>query len=206
MSELGVILRKQQNKLIESLKKKSHFGTEQIESLLNLYRKCSDGTDKMDRNQFREFLHHVFQMTDDIILDRIYKYFDMDNDGIIGREEWVLGLSVFLKGTPQEHIRYCFHIYDLNGDDCITKEEMLTMLKTSLGRQIIDEDPDEGVKDLIEMTLRKLDVDKDGRVSFSDWQESVEADSLMLEAFGPCLPSRRSGEDFLHKLENNAFL
>ena len=40
------------------------------------------------------------------------------------------------------------------------------MLKTSLGRQGLDDDPDEGVKDLIDMTLRKLDRDKDGKVSF----------------------------------------
>ena len=37
-------------------------------------------------------------MTDDILLDRIFKYFDSDNDGYIGREEWIMGLSVFLKG------------------------------------------------------------------------------------------------------------
>ena len=49
-------------------------------------------------------------------------------------------------GNEEEHIRYCFDIYDLNGDGVITREEMLTMLKTSLGRQGMDEDPDEGVK------------------------------------------------------------
>ena len=132
--------------------------------------------DKMDRSRFREFLHNAFDMTDDILLDRIFKYFDSDNDGYIGREEWIMGLSVFLKGinlkyslfcnkiaiigqsfrmmeqlntilgTEEEHTRYCFDIYDLNGDGVITREEMLTMLKTSLGRQGMDEDPDEGVK------------------------------------------------------------
>jgi Ca2+-binding EF-hand superfamily protein len=49
-------------------------------------------------------------------------------------------------GTDEEHITYCFDIYDLNGDGMISREEMLTMLKTSLGRQGLDEDPDEGVK------------------------------------------------------------
>ena len=38
-------------------------------------------------------------MTDDILLDRIFKRFDADNDGYINKEEWVLGLSVFLKGN-----------------------------------------------------------------------------------------------------------
>ena len=51
-----------------------------------------------------------------------------------------------MSGTEEEHTRYCFDIYDLNGDGVITREEMLTMLKTSLGRQGMDEDPDEGVK------------------------------------------------------------
>ena len=55
--------------------------------------------DKMDRSRFREFLHNAFDMTDDILLDRIFKYFDSDNDGYIGREEWIMGLSVFLKGN-----------------------------------------------------------------------------------------------------------
>ena len=60
--------------------------------------------DKMDRSRFREFLHNAFDMTDDILLDRIFKYFDEDNDGVISREEFILGLSVFLKGkyfTPK---------------------------------------------------------------------------------------------------------
>ena len=59
--------------------------------------------DKMDRSRFREFLHNAFDMTDDILLDRIFKYFDSDNDGYIGREEWIMGLSVFLKGNLTEY-------------------------------------------------------------------------------------------------------
>ena len=49
-------------------------------------------------------------------------------------------------GTEEEHIRYCFDIYDLNGDGFISRDEMLTMLKNCLGKQGMDEDPDEGVK------------------------------------------------------------
>ena len=67
--------------------------------------------DKMDRSRFREFLHNAFDMTDDILLDRIFKYFDSDNDGYIGREEWIMGLSVFLKGNEINHI-YTKAIYD----------------------------------------------------------------------------------------------
>ena len=49
------------------------------------------------------------------------------------------------------------------------------------------------------MTLRKMDVDKDGRVSFTDWKATIEAEPLLLEAFGPCLPNVKAGEVFIEK-------
>lgn len=33
-----------------------------------------------------------------------------------------------------------------------------------------DEDPDEGVRDLVELVLRKMDIDKDGKVSLDDYR------------------------------------
>ena len=100
-------------------------------------------------------------------------------------------------GTIDEQIEYCFSIYDLNADGFISREEMLTMLKTCLVRQGLEEDGDEGVKDLIEMTMKKMDEDKDGKVSFDDFKITVNNDPLMLEAFGPCLPSNKAGETFI---------
>ena len=52
----------------------------------------------MDRKMFRQFLHSRFDITDDILMDRIFKYFNNVNDGGISRDEWVIGFNVFLKG------------------------------------------------------------------------------------------------------------
>ena len=38
------------------------------------------------------------------------------------------------------------------------------------------------------MTMKKMDDDKDGKVSFADFETTVKNEPLMLEAFGPCLP------------------
>ena len=50
-------------------------------------------------------------------------------------------------GSEDEKILFCFTIYDLNGDGFISKEEMITMLKSCLitGKGI-EEDGEEGVK------------------------------------------------------------
>ena len=66
---------------------------------------------------------------------------------------------------------------------------MLNLLKTALFSSGVEEEADEGIKDLIEMTMKKMDDDKDGKVSFEDFQICVKNNPLMLEAFGPCLPT-----------------
>ena len=109
---------------------------------------------KLDRKKFYEFLGDTFGMTDKIIMDRLYKYFNKIATDNIDVEEWVTGFSVFLKGTccsfqvmsrverrnkfdfycsllgnEEEWTQFCFNIYDLNEDGYITKEEIMTMMK-----------------------------------------------------------------------------
>lgn len=38
----------------------------------------------------------------------MFRAFDMDNDGYVSEEEWVLGMSIFLKGTLEEQARCRF--------------------------------------------------------------------------------------------------
>ena len=58
------------------------------------------------------------------------------------------------------------------------------------------EEMDEGVKDLIDMTIKKMDHDKDGKISYEDFAATVSKDYLMMEAFGTCLPSTQAGRLF----------
>lgn len=79
---------------------------------------------------FRELLQNEFGITtEEILTDRIYCFFDQRNDGVIHEDEWIIGLSVLLKGTQEERIKYTFTIYDLNNDGYITKEEIFSLLR-----------------------------------------------------------------------------
>ena len=49
-----------------------------------------------------------------------------------------------------------FRVYDLNGDGYISREEMFQLLKHCLIKQPAEEDPDEGIKELVEITLKKM--------------------------------------------------
>ncbi|OCT74213.1 hypothetical protein XELAEV_18033170mg [Xenopus laevis] len=174
-----------------------HFSKSEVESLIRLYhtlvgRPGDPNTRRgIDRNTFRNILHNTFGMTDDMIMDRVFRGFDKDNDSFISVTEWVEGLSVFLHGTLEEKIKYCFGVYDLNGDGYISREEMFHMLKNSLLKQPSEEDPDEGVKDLVEIALKKMDYDHDSKLSYTDFEKAVQEENLLLEAFGTCLPDSK---------------
>uniref|UniRef100_A0A8D2PUR3 EF-hand calcium binding domain 1 n=1 Tax=Zosterops lateralis melanops TaxID=1220523 RepID=A0A8D2PUR3_ZOSLA len=118
----------------------------------------------------------------------VFSTFDKGNNGCITVVEWVEGLAVLLRGTLEEKMKYCFAVYDLNGDGYISRDEMFQMLKNSLLIQPADEEPDEGVKDLVDLVLKKMDYDHDGKLSFADFEKAVREEKLLLEVFGPCLP------------------
>ncbi|KAM4906928.1 calaxin [Sylvia borin] len=201
MSRKGVKL------LVDSLTRSAkHFNKSEVECLVNLFdtlvaRSSSQFAGAgFDRTVFRDTLHSAFGMTDDVVLDRVFSTFDRSNDGCITVVEWVEGLAVLLRGTLEEKMKYCFAVYDLNGDGYISREEMFQMLKNSLLIQPADEEPDEGVKDLVDLVLKKMDYDHDGKLSFADFEKAVREEKLLLEAFGPCLPDIKSTISFEQKI------
>uniref|UniRef100_A0A8C5Q6U0 EF-hand domain-containing protein n=1 Tax=Leptobrachium leishanense TaxID=445787 RepID=A0A8C5Q6U0_9ANUR len=173
------------------------FSKKEMESLIRLYQNIvkrpidPNTRGGIDRNTFRNILHNTFGMTDDMLMDRVFRGFDKDNDSYINVSEWIEGLAVFLRGTLDEKVKYCFGVYDLNGDGYISREEMFHMLKNSLLKQPTEEDPDEGIKDLVEITLKKMDYDHDSKLSYTDFDKAVRDENLLLEAFGPCLPDSK---------------
>ena len=55
-------------------------------------------------------------------------------------------------------------------------------------------------QDIIDLTLKKMDVDKDGRICFDDYEETVKNEPLLLEAFGPCLPKATTLDLFMRQV------
>jgi len=76
---------------------------DEVVMLMNKYRsQACPG--KMDRTMFREILHIYFHMSDDFFMDRVFRAFDKDSDGFLSLEEWVKGLSIYLRGTLDQKI------------------------------------------------------------------------------------------------------
>lgn len=106
--------RKKNLELIQRLSKKLHFTFTELECILLIYYKIQkDGGDKIGgitKNQFRTVMHAAFDMTDDGLMDRIFMALDRGPSPYISMETWATALSLFLRGTLEEKINYCFSV------------------------------------------------------------------------------------------------
>ncbi|KAJ3276584.1 EF-hand calcium-binding domain-containing protein 1 [Terramyces sp. JEL0728] len=154
----------------------------EVETLNRYFSSLAGANDKIDRSRFRDMLADIFGVDDSLIMDR--------------------GMSVFLKGRYEEKLKFCFRVYDLNGDRYISKEEMFQMLKNCLVKEAVEEDED-GVKDLVDLVLKKLDEDRDGRVSEADWSGAIAKEALLMEAFGQCLPPTKVVQQYMNPSQDD---
>ncbi|XP_051007954.1 calaxin-like [Acomys russatus] len=186
-------------KLVDPISKTvKSFKKSEVECLIRLFYNLLERpvgkltTKGMDQNTFRGVLHNIFGMTDDMLMNRVFFVFDKDSDNYVSVQEWVKGLSVFLRGAFEEKMKFCFEVYYLHGECYISREKIFDMLKNSLSQQSPEEENDEGVKELVDISLKKMDYDNDGKISFADFEKAVKKDRLLLEVFGPCLPDAKT--------------
>uniref|UniRef100_A0A1I8G1J8 EF-hand domain-containing protein n=1 Tax=Macrostomum lignano TaxID=282301 RepID=A0A1I8G1J8_9PLAT len=152
------------SKIAEALHSQTNFTKKECEHLLNMYKDITGGADdaKLDRNKFKDILHNSFGMTDDLMMDQV-----------------------------------AFRAYDLNSDGVISRDEMFQLLKSTLIRgsldyQPVEEDPDEGVRDLVEIVFKKFDTQKKGTIDYAQFKSSVVDEPLLLQALGACLPDEKT--------------
>ncbi|KAH9520311.1 EF-hand calcium-binding domain-containing protein 1 [Bulinus truncatus] len=184
--------RQSKEQIITNLAKITKLSREEVNHLMERFNDlCRKEEGKLNRVEFRDELNRFFNITDDILMDRVFRAFDKKSCGTLRQEDYVIGIAKFLNGTLEDHIQLCFDVYDLNNDGYISREEMFQLLKSCLVKAPTEEDPDELVKELVEIVMKKLDCDHDGRVSLSDFKAAVAEDKLMLEALGKCLPDEK---------------
>lgn len=65
-----------------------------------------------------------------LIYDRMFAFYDTNNDGLIGFEEFVRGLSTLNhKNRASEKLRRVFNGYDLDGDGYVDRKDFLRIFR-----------------------------------------------------------------------------
>ncbi|XP_020287280.1 EF-hand calcium-binding domain-containing protein 1-like [Pseudomyrmex gracilis] len=197
-----VVFRRKNIALFKKLAKTTHFNLREVEALAVIHRKITQTLGPITRSVFRDVMHSALDFTENIrhlYIDRIFGAFDKNNVLQIHLEDWIEGLSVILRGDLNEKIHFAFKIYDFMHTNKLKKEQIFPSMRGCLIKLPTDEDPDEGVKDLIDSLMKKLDIDRDGVISEEEFHRAVkERNLLLLECMGPVFPSRVARWAFLN--------
>ncbi|XP_031773656.1 Kv channel-interacting protein 1 [Apis florea] len=109
----------------------------------------------------------------------VFNTLDQDHSGILSFEDFVTGLSILSRGSIDEKLRWTFSLYDINGDGCITREEMtdiVTAVYELMGKFADPNLDHEGVREKVDRMFQKMDGNKDGVVTLSEFLEACQAD------------------------------
>ncbi|XP_036291976.1 calsenilin isoform X3 [Pipistrellus kuhlii] len=162
-SELELSMVRHQPEGLEQLQAQTKFTKMELQSL---YRGFKNG----DATTYAHFLFNAF---------------DADRNGAICFEDFVVGLSILLRGTVQEKLKWAFNLYDINKDGYITKEEMLAIMKSiydMMGRHTYPLLREDAPLEHVERFFQKMDRNQDGVVTIDEFLETCQKDENIMNS------------------------
>jgi serine/threonine-protein phosphatase 2B regulatory subunit len=112
---------------------------------------------------------------------RIFAAFDLDGSHEIDFEEFVLGLHALSpRATPREKARFCFSVFDIDGNGVIDRSELEKVMMYSLSENTSVRLTEQQLKNIIDRTYRRVDMNGDGVISFEEFQSEAEKNPTIL--------------------------
>ncbi|KAH9418284.1 Kv channel-interacting protein 4-like [Dermatophagoides pteronyssinus] len=106
--------------------------------------------------------------------------------GCLDFGQFIKALSTLSRGTLKEKLNWIFNLYDIDRDGYISKNEMYLITNAIyelLGECAIPLSNIRGAKEHADLFFHKIDLDKDGLISFEEFVNWCKKDSNRLAEF-----------------------
>lgn len=140
---------------------------------------------------FRELTYLMFSSVATPLTDAstyahyLFHAFDTRNNGSIKFEDFVMGLSTLLRGTVRDKLEWTFHLYDINKDGFINKEEMTEIVRAiydMMGKYTYPALKGDVPKAHVDAFFEKMDKNKDGVVTLEEFVLACQEDENMMRS------------------------
>ncbi|XP_048354337.1 guanylyl cyclase-activating protein 1 [Sphaerodactylus townsendi] len=111
-------------------------------------------------------------------IEQMFETFDFNKDGYIDFMEYVAALSLVLKGKVEQKLRWYFKLYDVDGNGCIDRDELLNIIKAI--RTINPCQEIMSAEEFTNMVFDKIDINGDGELSLEEFMDGVQKDEFLL--------------------------
>ncbi|CAL8277639.1 unnamed protein product [Merluccius merluccius] len=182
-SELELSMVRHQPEGLEKLQTQTQFTRKELQSLYRGFKnECPSGL--VDEETFKMIYSQFFPQGDATTYAHfLFNAFDMDRNGSIRFEDFVIGLSVLLRGSVTDKLRWAFNLYDINQDGYVTKVEMLAIMTSiydMMGRYTCPSVRDDAPGDHVERFFQKMDRNRDGVVTIDEFIETCQKDESIM--------------------------
>ncbi|XP_038641627.1 calsenilin-like [Scyliorhinus canicula] len=170
---------------LDELQGRTKFTKKEIQSLYRGFKnECPSGM--VDEDTFKAIYSQFFPQGDaSTYAHFLFNAFDMDRRGAIRFEDFVIGLSVLLRGTVHEKLSWAFNLYDINKDGYITKEEMLAIIQSiydMMGRYTYPILHQDAPIEHMERFFQKMDRNQDGVVTIDEFIQTCQKDETIMQS------------------------
>ncbi|CAG5987237.1 unnamed protein product [Menidia menidia] len=100
-------------------------------------------------------------------------------------QDFVVSLSIILRGSITDKLNWAFNLYDLNKDGCITREEMTEIMNSiydMMGKCTFPNMSDSAPKEHVESFFQKMDKNNDGVVTIEEFLETCQKDENIMQS------------------------
>ncbi|PIO26879.1 hypothetical protein AB205_0067350 [Aquarana catesbeiana] len=130
---------------------------------------CPSG--QLTQHEFKQFfgLKNLSPASNQYI-EQMFDTFDFNKDGYMDFMEYVAALSLVLKGKVEQKLRWYFKLYDVDGNGCIDRGELLNIIKAI--RAINRCNDEMTAEEFTDMVFDKIDINGDGESSLNSFTVS----------------------------------
>ncbi|TRY77271.1 hypothetical protein TCAL_06949, partial [Tigriopus californicus] len=112
----------------------------------------------------------------------VFSTLDRNDSGVITFQDFVVGLSILIRGTLEEKLRWTFSLYDQDRDGVISREEMEDVVGSVFDLMGRTGDPiseEAIITERVDQIFQKMDLNGDGVVSIEEFLESCQNDETI---------------------------
>lgn len=172
--------------VIENIMQNTKFNREDIlEWWSGFVEDCPSG--RLDKKTFLEVYRHRYpHATSGKFCEHVFRTFNPDKKSrSIDFERFMCAIDVTLHGTPEEKLDWAFRVYDINGDERISRSEMLKILEAMFELLGKEKTGLNNPKKHVDEIFSSIDLNQDNYVSKEEFILGCQQDHYVRTILAP---------------------
>jgi len=133
---------------------------------------------RLTKEQFAQGMKEI-GITDPLLIEQNFSAYNPVNN-TIAFQDFICGLSIILRGTPDERMQFLFRAYtDGVYVDPPNMERIFRAALSSKGRSVVQDDLMRVIKEI----FKAMDGDNDGKLTYTEFKTAIEKSNLLDEVF-----------------------